>query len=186
MCEKEQGNISSGNGLRTVYLSETRFITSCQGSVLQRIQLYSESNTKRHHRPVITRHQFQPNFKCHSELHSVATAFITSTNDWYLNIDKGKYAGLIFVDLKKISDTVGHEILFKNLKIYSVTGLEHDWSTSYLENRGKFCRIGGTSSDVKRIICGGPQGSCLDPLLFLICINDLPLCIQKISCTHVC
>ena len=34
-------------------------------------------------------------------LHSVTTALMASTNDWYLNIDKGKYAGLIFIDLNK-------------------------------------------------------------------------------------
>ena len=95
---------------------------------------------------------------------------MASTNDWCLNTGKGKYIGLLFVDLKKAFDTVDHEILFKKLNMYGVTGLKHDWFTSYFENRKKFCRIGGTSSDVKRIICGVPQDSCLGPLLFLIYI----------------
>ena len=112
-------------------------------------------------------------------LHSVATALMASTNDWYLNIDKGKYTGLIFIDLKKAFDTVDHEILLKKLKMYGVTGLEHDWFTSYLDNRKQFCRVDGTSSDVKGINCGVSQGSCLGPLLFLIYINDLPSSLQK-------
>ena len=62
--------------------------------------------------------------------------------------------------------------------MYGMTGLEHDWFISYLENCKQFCRIGGTSSDVKRIIFGFPQGSCLGPLLFLIYINDLPFSLQ--------
>ena len=49
-------------------------------------------------------------------LHSVATALMPSANDWYLNIDKGEYTGLIFIDLKKAFDTVDHEILLKKLK----------------------------------------------------------------------
>ena len=112
-------------------------------------------------------------------LHSVATALMASTNDWYLNIDNRKYTGLIFIDLKKAFDTVDHEILLEKLKMYGVTDLEHDWFTSYLDNRKQFCRINGSSSDVKGINCGVPQGSCLGPLLFLIYINDLPFSLQK-------
>ena len=112
-------------------------------------------------------------------LHSVATALLASTNDWYLNIDKGKYTGLVFIDLKKAFDTVDHKILLQKMNMYGVTGLEHDWFTSYLENRKQFCRVDGTSSDVRRINCGVPQGSCLGPLLFLIYINDLPFSLQK-------
>ena len=112
-------------------------------------------------------------------LNSVATALLASTNDWYLNIDKGKYTGLIFIDLKKAFDTVDHKILLKKLKMHGVTGLEHDWFTSYLDNRKQFCRVDGTSSGVRGINCGVPQGSCLGPLLFLIYINDLPFSLQK-------
>ena len=63
---------------------------------------------------------------------------MASTNDWKLNIDKGKYSGLIFIDLKKACDTVDHEILLEILKMYGVTGLEHDWFTSYLDDRKNF------------------------------------------------
>ena len=112
-------------------------------------------------------------------LHSVATALLASINDWYLNIEKGKYTGLVFIDLKKASDTVDHKILLQKMNMYGVTGLEHDWFTPYLENRKQFCRVDGTSSDVRRINCGVPKGSCLGPLLFLIYINDLPFSLQK-------
>ena len=60
-----------------------------------------------------------------------------------------------------------------------VAGPEHDCFISYSENLKQFCRISGASSNVKEIICGVPQGSCLSPLLFLIYINDLPLSLQK-------
>ena len=104
---------------------------------------------------------------------------MASTNDWYLNTDKGKYTGLIFIDLKKAFDTVNREFLLKKLKMYGVTGLEHDWLTSYLDNRKQFCSVDGTFSDVRGITCGVPQGSCLCPLLFLIYISDLPFSLQK-------
>ena len=63
--------------------------------------------------------------------------------------------------------------------MYGVTGLEHDWFTSYLDNRKQFCKINGSSSDMKEINCGAPQGSCLGPRLFLIYINSLPFSLQK-------
>ena len=85
-------------------------------------------------------------------LYLVTTALMASTNDWYLNVDKGKYTGIIFIDLKRAFYTIDHEILLKKLKMYGVTGLEHDWFISNLDNRKQFCRIDGTSFDVKGIV----------------------------------
>ena len=112
-------------------------------------------------------------------LHSVTTALLASTNDWYLNMDKEKYTSLIFIDLRKVFDTVDHAILLKKLKKYGVNGLEHEWFTSYLDKRRQVCRINGTSSQLTEVTCGVPRGSCLGPLLFLIYINDLPFSLQK-------
>ena len=48
-------------------------------------------------------------------LHSVLSCLLKCTNDWYLNIDKGKFTSVTFIDLKKAFDTVNHEILLKKL-----------------------------------------------------------------------
>ena len=69
--------------------------------------------------------------------HTVVTCLLKWTSDWYLNIDKGQYTAMIFVDLKKPFDTVDHEIALKNLK-YGVVGPENAWSASYLCNRMQF------------------------------------------------
>ena len=39
-------------------------------------------------------------------LYSVVTSLLACTNDWYRNMDTGKYTALVFIDLKKAFDTV--------------------------------------------------------------------------------
>ena len=42
--------------------------------------------------------------------HSVLSCLLKCANDWYLNLEGGKYTAVTFVDLKKAFDTVNHEM----------------------------------------------------------------------------
>ena len=112
------------------------------------------------------------------KLHSVLTCLLKSTNNWYLNIDKGRYTAAVFINLKKAFDTVDHDILLNKQNYYGVRGKELSLFRSYLFNRKQFCTVNGHTSATEGVGCGVPKGSCLGPLLFLVYVNDLPYCLK--------
>ena len=94
------------------------------------------------------------------------------------NIDQGFMTGAVFVDLRKAFDTIDHSILFRKLHFLGIKGKELNWFENYLSSRIQVVGVGGASSDPPHITSGVPRGSILGPLLFVIHINDSPLCIK--------
>ena len=87
--------------------------------------------------------------------------------------NKNKYTLGILIDLSKEFDTVDHDKLLKKLDIHGIKGQNLKWFHSYLTNRKQFITCPDQNTDLEVLGCGVSQDSILEPLLFLIFVNDL-------------
>jgi len=91
---------------------------------------------------------------------------------WTSALDEGFRIDVIYLDYRKDFDTVPHNRLMLKLTNFSV----HDDILRWIRNSitGRKIRVGlcGSYSAWTDVISGVPKGSILQPLLFLLFVND--------------
>ena len=89
------------------------------------------------------------------------------------SIEGREYTCELHLDFSKAFDTVNHKTFLMKLEHYGIRRIVNEWFRSYLNNRQQIVTVNGVSSAKCSTSCGIPQGSVLDPLLFLLHINDI-------------
>ena len=112
-------------------------------------------------------HQFEFRNNC-----STTHALIEITEGIRKFCDNGLYSCGVFLDLKKVFDTVNHKILLSKLEYYEIRGKAKDWFRSFIHNKQQFPSIDRRNSKLNKISHYASQGSVLGPLLYIIFIND--------------
>ena len=115
-----------------------------------------------------TQSGFGPKQSCETALTYMIDSLLKAIND-------DDIVGVVMVDFKKALDLVDHNLLINKLKHYRLSDETIKWFSSYLIGRKQKVSISNIQSHEERIINGAPQCSILDPLMFLLFINDLPL-----------
>ena len=80
----------------------------------------------------------------------------------------GQIHDVVYLDFKKAFDRVPHNRLIFKLKCYGLGGELVDWIRYFLANRKRRVWIQGSCLEWINVTSGIPQGSVLDPILFII------------------
>ena len=92
------------------------------------------------------------------------------------DLDKVHQTDVVYMDFAKAFDSVSHKLLIMELRNHGICG-NVSWFDSYLSSRLQRVVIAGRKFDWLSVTSGVPQGSILEPLMFITHIDDLKICL---------
>ena len=102
-------------------------------------------------------------------------------DEWREILDQGGTIDAVYLDFIKAFDKVPHECLLHKLSAYGISDDLHNWIRSFLTGRTQRVKVDSVASQWRTVTSGIPQGSVLGPILFIICINDMPDALKNAS-----
>ena len=85
------------------------------------------------------------------------------------------------MDFMKAFDKVPHRRLIKKMEGYGIGKRILNWVKDFLKNRKQKVSVNGAESACQDVTSGISQGSVLEPILFVIYINDMTECVDAVA-----